>query len=83
MKGRREWKIEKAWSLKLYLSPIQTTFADLINDIGGTSATILTGNFVLVIAIIDPYHAAAILDLKRGWTGTKNTHAIFRMHNLF
>ena len=33
--------------------------------------------------VIDPYYAAAILDLKRGWTGISNTHAIFRMHNLF
>ena len=32
---------------------------------------------------IDPYHAAAIMDLKRGSTGINNTHAIFRMHNLF
>ena len=31
----------------------------------------------------DPHHAAASLDLKRGWTGINNTHAIFRMHNLF
>ena len=30
-----------------------------------------------------PYHAAAILDLKRGWTGINNAHAIFWMHNLF
>ena len=29
------------------------------------------------------YHAAANLDLKRGWTGIHNVHAISRMHNLF
>ena len=33
--------------------------------------------------VMDPYYAAAILDLKRGLTGISNTHAIFRMHNLF
>ena len=32
---------------------------------------------------IDPYHAAAILDLKQGWTGVNNTHTIFRLYNLF
>ena len=32
---------------------------------------------------IDPYHVPDILDLKRGWTGINNAHAIFRMHNLF
>ena len=32
---------------------------------------------------IDPYHIPDILDLKRGWTGINNAHAIFRMHNLF
>ena len=31
----------------------------------------------------DPYHVPDILDLKRGWTGINNAHAIFRMHNLF
>ena len=31
----------------------------------------------------DPYHVPDILDLKRGWTGIDNAHAIFRMHNLF
>ena len=31
----------------------------------------------------DPYHVAAILDLKRGWMGINNAHAIFRMHNSF
>ena len=31
----------------------------------------------------DPYHVRDILDLKRGWTGINNAHAIFRMHDLF
>ena len=31
----------------------------------------------------DPYHVPDILDLKRGWMGINNAHAIFRMHNLF
>ena len=33
--------------------------------------------------LTDPYHAAAIFDSKRGWTGMNNARAIFRMHNLF
>ena len=32
---------------------------------------------------IDRYHAAAFLNLKRGWTGMNNMHIIFRMYNLF
>ena len=32
---------------------------------------------------IDRYHAAAILELKRGWTGINIGHAPFRMLNLF
>ena len=35
------------------------------------------------LASRDPYHVPDILDLKRGWTGINNAHAIFRMHNLF
>ena len=31
----------------------------------------------------DLYHAAAILDSKRGWTGINNAHIFLRMHNLF
>ena len=33
--------------------------------------------------VIDPYHVPDILDLKRGWMGINNAHAILRMHNLF
>ena len=29
-----------------------------------------------------PYHAAATLDLKRGWTGCNNSHVISRTHCL-
>lgn len=32
---------------------------------------------------IDLYHAAAILDSKRGWTGINNADVFFRIHNLF
>ena len=32
---------------------------------------------------IDPYHVPDILDLKQGWTGINNAHAILKMHNFF
>ena len=44
---------------------------------------VLVFHQIAFLVSIDPCHAVAILDLKRGWTGINNAHAIFRMHNLF